>query len=78
MENQRTQYNEKKGWKTGTPLGKRGEGLSAPIEATPQKDLTKIQGGITKTITNYNNVTQKIKLIPHKADMMYIDVSEDA
>ena len=42
---------KKNGWKTGTPLGKRGEGITAPIEATPQKDLRKIQGGITKTIT---------------------------
>ena len=43
---------KKNGWKTGTPLGKRGEGITAPIEATPQKDLRKIQGGITKTITD--------------------------
>ena len=36
------------------PMGKRGEGITAPIEATPQKDLRKIQaGGITKTITDY-------------------------
>ena len=71
---------KKNGWKTGTPLGKRGEGITAPIEATPQRDLRKIQGGITKTITDYNNWTQKIKLnfiiIPHKADMMYVDVTE--
>ena len=53
-------------------MGKRGEGITAPIEATPQKDLRKIQaGGITKTITDYiNNAngTQKIKFIPYKAD----------
>ena len=59
-------------------MGKRGEGITAPIEATPQKDLRKIQGGITKTITDYNNGTQKIKFIPHKADMMYVDVTEEA
>ena len=71
---------KKNGWKTGTPLGKRGDGITAPIEATPQRDLRKIQGGITKTITDYNNGTQKIKFIPHKAkaDMMYVDVTEEA
>ena len=69
---------KKNGWKTGTPLGKRGERITAPIEATPQKDLRKIQGGITKTITDYNNGTQKIKFIPHKADMMYVDAIEEA
>ena len=78
MENQRGHNNEKNGWKTGTPLGKRGEGIAAPKEATPQKDLRKIQGGITKTITDYNNGTQKIKFIPHKADMMYVHVTEEA
>ena len=62
---------KKNGWKTGTPLGKRGEGITAPIEATPQKDLRKIQGGIIKTVTDYDNGTQKIKFIPHKADIMY-------
>ena len=72
------------GWKTGTPLGKRGEGITAPIEATPQKDLRKIQaGGITKTITDYiNNAngTQKIKFIPHNTQggYVYIDVPEEA
>ena len=69
MENQRGHNNEKNGWKTGTLLGKRGEGITAPKEATPQKDLRKIQGGITKTITDCNNGTQKIKFIPHKADI---------
>jgi len=59
MENQRGHNNEKNGWKTGTPLGKRGEGIAAPKEATPQKDLRKIQGGITKTITDYNNWTHR-------------------
>jgi len=50
-------------------MGKRGEGITAPIEATPQKDLRKIQGTTTRTITDYNNGTQKIKFIPCKADM---------
>ena len=50
---------KKNGWKTGTPLGKRGERITAPIEATPQKDLRKIQGRITKTITDYNNWTHR-------------------
>ena len=59
MENQRGHNNEKNGWKTGTLLGKRGEGITAPKEATPQKDLRKIQGGITKTITDYNNWTHR-------------------
>ena len=49
--------------------GDRGEGIMAPIEATPQKDLRKIQGGTTRTITDYNNGTQKIEFIPCKADM---------
>tara|TARA_B100000524_G_scaffold342892_1_gene238394 strand:- start:881 stop:1036 length:156 start_codon:yes stop_codon:yes gene_type:complete len=39
--------------------GDRGEGITAPIEATPQKDLRKIQGGTTKTITDYNAMEHK-------------------
>ena len=38
-------------------------------EYNSTQELRKIQGGITKTITDYNNGTQKIKFIPHKGDV---------
>ena len=61
------------------PPGKEGRrNNTALTEATSQKNLRKIQGGITKKITDYNNGTQKIKFIPHKADMMYVDAIEEA
>ena len=34
------------------------------IEATPKTDLRNAQGGATKTLTDYNNGTEKIKFIP--------------
>mgnify|MGYP001270872216 CR=1 FL=1 len=57
-----------------SPPGKGGEGITAPIyTSNPQKDLRKIQGGTTKTITDYNNGTQKLKFIPYEA-VMDIDI----
>ena len=47
------------------PSGIRGEGITipVPIEATSRKYLRKNLGGTIKTLTNYNNGTQKMQFI---------------
>ena len=51
-----------------------------PNRSSAAERPKKIQGPRRndKTLTDYNNGTEKIKFIPHKADMMYVDVTEEA
>ena len=79
MENQRTQYNEKKWMENRNPPGKEGRrhyGTHRSNAAERSEKNTRRNNRNDHRL--YNNGTQKIQFIPHKADMMYVDVTEEA